>query len=122
MAKKDLEQGSPALEGVGPAEQPARPGDSETPHVQGAVKTGFQGAREASGSSSERGTRGGPACKAGGSWGHQHGAVLSAGIQHLGPQLPELTGSLSLLAVAVNLSAWGPVCLTCCQCNSGSAW
>lgn len=66
MAKKDLEQGSPALEGVGPAEQPARPGDSETPHVQGAVKTGFQGAREASGSSSERGTRGALRAKQGG--------------------------------------------------------
>ena len=44
-------------------------------------------------------------------WGPQHGAVLSSGIQNLGSQLSELTWSLSLLAVVVTLSAWGPVCL-----------
>lgn len=35
--------------GSGPAEQLSRPPDSEKPHVQGAVKTSFQGVREANG-------------------------------------------------------------------------
>lgn len=35
--------------GSGPAEQLSRPPYSEKPHVQGAVKTSFQGVREANG-------------------------------------------------------------------------